>query len=312
MIEKANVIYGCMGLGGEQYEFSKETKKQAFRALDAAIESGIRRFDHANIYNNGNAEAIFGLWLKENKDLREELNIQSKAGIKLHLGPHNSSYYDFSSAYILDEVQRSLERLNVDYLDMFLFHRPDPLASPEMVAETMNGLLQKRLVRSIGVSNMSVAQIEWLRTTAGVNVVANQIQFGLGHALLVEQDVLVNTNTVSNNGLQGMLQYAMTNNIELQAYSPLNKGLYLRALMGGDSEDVVNTKALLHELSITYNSNPMAILLSWITQLPAQMIPVIGTTNPDRIAGVKSISEFELSHDDWYRLWVTSRGEKLP
>lgn len=311
-MKKTNVIYGCMGLGGDLPEFSFETKKQSFRALDAAIDSGIRRFDHANIYNKGKAEAVFGLWLKENKGLREELIIQSKAGIKLHSGPHNSSYYDFSSAYIIDQVQRSLERLNVDYLDMFLLHRPDPLASPEIVDETMNGLVQKRLVRSLGVSNMSVAQIEWLRTNAGVDVVANQIQFGLGHALLVEQDVLVNTNNISNNGLQGMLQYAMTNNIELQAYSPLDKGLYLKELMEGDSEDVVNTKALLQELSITYNSNPMAILLNWITRLPAHMVPVIGTTNPDRIEAVKSISEFELSHDDWYRLWVTSRGEKLP
>lgn len=311
-MKKMNVIYGCMGLGGEQSKFPNETKKQAFRVLDAAIESGIRRFDHANIYNKGKAEAVFGLWLKEHRGLREDIYIQSKAGIKLNMGPHNSSFYDFSSDYIIDEVKMSLERLNVDYLDMFLLHRPDPLASPDTVARTMKYLAQEGLVKSFGVSNMSVAQMDWLRNTAGVDVVANQIQFGLGHALLVEQDVLVNTNNVTNHGLQGMLQYAISNDIELQAYSPLDRGLFLRPIAETDSERVANTKVLLYEYSITYNVTPMAILLSWITTLPARMAPIIGTINPDRIAAVKDIVDFHISHDDWYRLWIAARGEKLP
>ena len=312
MMTKTNVIYGCMGLGGNQSEFSNETKKQAFRALDAAIDGGIRRFDHANIYNLGKAETVFGLWLRENNGLRKEIYIQTKAGIKLHVGPYNSSYYDFSSDYIIAEVKKSMERLNVDYLDMFLLHRPDPLAAPEIVAKTMKYLVQEGLAKSIGVSNMSVAQIDWLRNTVGVEVVANQIQFGLGHALLVEQDVLVNTNNVANHGLQGMLQYAMTNDIELQAYSPLDRGLFLLPLAETDSEGVANTKALLHELSIKYNATPMAILLNWITKLPARMAPIIGTVKPNRIAAVKDVVDFKISHDDWYRLWVMARGEKLP
>ena len=308
-----NLIYGCMGLGGNPSGsvIDKETRNHAFAALDMAYDSGITIFDNADIYNGGRAEKVFGLWLKENPDMREKIIIQSKTGIKLHAGPHASSYYDFSESYIRQQVEGILDRLQVSYLDMLLLHRPDVLAQPEELAEVLNKLEQQGKVRSFGVSNMSVAQIQWLEHSTGISFRANQIQFSLGHSFLVDETAFVNTGTPMDQGLNGMLYYAMTKGMELQAWSPLDKGRFL-SIHPDSTPSEKQTTVYLNQLAEKYNSTPGAVALNWVMKLPAAIAPVIGSTTPSRIKSLARTLDFEITRDEWYSLWVSARGNKLP
>ncbi|HPE86809.1 MAG: aldo/keto reductase [Bacteroidia bacterium] len=306
------IIYGCMGLGGAVNTTVSDLAvlKKTFMALETAYDSGIYRFDHADIYNQGRAESVFGLWLKDNPGLRSKIFLQSKTGINLHAGPYNSSYYDFSETYLSQHVEQILARLHTDYLDSLLLHRPDPLASGEALARVLQPLVKNGTVRSLGVSNMSVWQIQWLEHALQLPVRVNQIRFSLGHSLLVDQMVWVNSAKVMNHGLDGMLSFASQYAVELQAWSPLDKGLFLSPF-AADAKNIPATAGLLKELSQIYDVAPGVIALSWVLRVP-QVAAVIGTTRPERIKALVEASRITLSHDDWYRLWITASGEKLP
>ena len=92
--------------------------------INEALNQNITLFDHANIYGNNKCEELFGEVLKRNKDLRKRMIIQSKCGIC-------NGYYDSSKEHIIDETLKSIKRLNCDYLDILLLHRPDALVEYE-------------------------------------------------------------------------------------------------------------------------------------------------------------------------------------
>lgn len=158
------VVYGCMGLGGswDPSPYTREDLRTAEQAVTAALEVGVRVFDHADIYRSGKAEAIFGEILAGDATLRSSIQIQTKCGIRVGesgLGVH----YNLAKEAILDRVRASLERLRVDWVDTLLMHRPDPLMEPELVAEALTELHAEGLVRQVGVSNMTGVQMAALQ-----------------------------------------------------------------------------------------------------------------------------------------------------
>lgn len=108
---------------------------------------GLNFFDHADIYGKGDCESLFGNVLNHNPGLRENMVIQSKAGIRPEI------MYDNSKEYLIQSVDDILKRLHTEYLDVFLNHRPDALAEPEEVAEAFDELQVSGKVRQFGVSN---------------------------------------------------------------------------------------------------------------------------------------------------------------
>ena len=131
----SRLVFGCMGLGGswDATTTTDEQRKSGFQAIDAALEQQINIFDHADIYTRGKAEQLFGEYLRLNSGLREKLILQSKCGIRFS-DDVDPGRYDFSADYIVKSVESSLKRLQTDYLDILLLHRPDPLMEPEEVA----------------------------------------------------------------------------------------------------------------------------------------------------------------------------------
>lgn len=309
------IIYGCMGLGGgwTRDPVTREDEMQANAAIEAALENGIDTFDHADIYGYGKSEIVFGNVLKSKPGLREKIIIQSKAGICLKTGPNNSNTYNFSREYLEKQITTSLKNLNVDYLDIFLLHRPDPLMDPEEIADTFRYLKNRGFVRSFGVSNMSVMQIEVLQKFCDEPIVANQIQFGLGHTLLIEDGVFVNMKINSSGfGIEGMLSYAQINDLEIQAWRPLDKGFFAKAESLSDDKVVIATKKLVKILAEKYNMDSTAILLAWVLKLPCQIAPIIGTTDPIHIKNAVDSLKINLSRDEWYNLWLTANSLTLP
>ncbi|MFC9772292.1 MULTISPECIES: aldo/keto reductase family oxidoreductase [unclassified Pseudarthrobacter] len=310
------LIYGCMGLGGSWTDepHGPGHVDEAAAAVQAALDAGITLFDHADIYRSGKSEAVFGDVLASTPGLRGRIRLQTKCGIRLN-ERGLQTHYDLSRDAILERVNGSLARLRTDYVDILLLHRPDPLADPAEVASAVGQLMAEGKVRQLGVSNMSAAQIEVLQDRLETPVVANQLEMSLLKRAWLESQVLVNhAEHLDYSFPHGTLEYCTRNNVTLQAYGSLARGLYTGADPDSPTPSEAATADLVAELAAEYGTSRESVLLGWLMKHPAGISPVIGTVNPGRIRACGDAARVAkaLTRADWYRLWVTARGSNIP
>ncbi|WP_010094512.1 aldo/keto reductase [Ornithinibacillus scapharcae] len=315
-ITTSRLILGFMGFGGDwdRTPYSKKDVLKAEKAIDTALSNGITMFDHADIYRSGKAEKVFGEILKSRPELRGNVVLQSKCGIRFADGK-NPGRYDFSKNHILNSVDGILNRLNTEYLDILLLHRPDPLMEPEEVAEAFETLKVSGKVRHFGVSNMSGSQIQFLNAYCSQPMVVNQLNMSLKQIDWLDQGVLVNQKEGTGvNFPDGTLEYCRLNNVQIQAWGPLANGMYSGRASDNLSESDLATIELVEKLATEKETSTEAIVLGWLMRHPAMIQPVIGTTNPERIAKCQdAIRQAELmTREEWYSLYVASRGKRLP
>ncbi|MEV8367170.1 aldo/keto reductase [Streptomyces niveus] len=307
------LLYGCMGLGGawDTTPYGPGDINAAEAAVQAALDIGITTFDHADIYRHGKSEAVFGEVLSRTPGLRERVVLQTKCGIRLADGDR-PGIYDLRASSIVRRVEESLTRLRTDVIDVLLLHRPDPLADPDEVAGALTSLHEQGLVRQFGVSNMGGAQIARLQSALGLPLVANQLEMSLQRRDWVEAGVLVNTPAAAGLGYPlGTTEYCRANGIALQAWGALAQGRYTGR---EETPDEVATARLVASLAEAKNTTPETILLWWLRRHPAGITPVVGSARPERIRACAdaAVREPELSHEEWYDLWLTARGAPLP
>lgn len=308
------LVYGCMGLGGgwNNNGVAQQDITQAQQVIETALAQGINYFDHADIYTFGKAEQVFGEVLKQQPNLREQMIIQTKCGIRFEddKGPKR---YDLSSQWITQSVENSLCRLHCDYLDVLVLHRPDPLMQVDEIAEIFSKLNQTGKVKHLGVSNMQQHQIHQLQQALSQPIVVNQVEMSLQkHDWLDETVYAGNTQGQHVNFTAGMLEYCKNNRIQVQAWGSLCQGLYTKTPSGDAPTSVVQTQKLVAQLAQQYSATPEAILLAWLMRHPMQIQPVIGTTSLDRIKACAQVANVNLSREDWYRLYVSAKGQELP
>ncbi|WP_046175968.1 aldo/keto reductase [Domibacillus indicus] len=315
-LNTSRLVLGCMGFGGgwSRDAITEEQVKQAHEAVNAALESGINFFDHADIYAFGKAEEVFGRVLKERPGLRDEIFIQSKTGITF---PDKEAglptRYNFSKEYILNGVDGTLSRLGTDHLDTLLLHRPDALMEPEEVAEAFHALKSSGKVRYFGVSNMSAGQIKLLQSAISDRLVVNQLEMSLHKIGWLESGVHVNQPEFCETIFpEGTLEYCRMENIQIQAWGPLAQGLYSGASLEGKPAAVKETAGIVKKMAQEKETTTEAIVLAWLMRHPAMIQPVIGTTSPERIRASAKAMNVVLSRDEWYTLYVSSRGVNLP
>lgn len=310
------LIYGCMGLGGSwsPEPYRAADVDEAAAAVDAALAAGITLFDHADIYRNGKAEAVFGEVLAGTPGLRAKIRLQTKCGIRLN--EHGlQAHYDLSRAAILARVNESLDRLRTDYVDVLMLHRPDPLMEPAEVASAVAQLMAEGKVRAVGVSNMSGPQIEMLQDRLETAVVANQLEMSLRARAWLESTVLVNHAEGTDYSFpHGTVEYCARKGITLQAYGALARGLYTGAPAPAPSAAEEATTALLAVLAAEKDTTVESVLLGWLMKHPAGIAPVIGTARPDRIRACAEAAAVAsaMTRAEWYRLWTTARGSSIP
>lgn len=303
-----------MGLGGDWTDSSFENKhvEQAHLAIDAALESGITHFDHADIYTLGKAELVFGQVLKQRPELRDKICIQSKCGIRFQ-DDAAPGRYDFSKEWIIHSVEGILTRLGIETLDCLLLHRPDPLMEIEQVASAFDMLKQQGKVLSFGVSNMNLHQMSYLQSALNEPLVVNQVEMSLSQLDWLNDGVTGGCSGYTpTNFVAGTLEYCQQNQVQIQAWGCLSQGLFTGKDVSNHSESVQNTAKLVAKLAELHSVSKEAIVLSWLMKHPVKMQPVIGTTNVDRIKACSEAVKVNLSRIEWYQLFVTARGEALP
>jgi aryl-alcohol dehydrogenase-like predicted oxidoreductase len=207
----SRVALGTWAIGGWMWGGTDEVESIA--TIQAAVEHGINVIDTAPVYGFGRSEEIVGKALAEG-GLRSRVLIATKVGLEWQQG---HVFRNASRARILREVDDSLRRLRTDHIDIYQVHWPDPLVRIEETAEAMRRLFAHGKIGAIGVSNFSVAQMEWFRRVAPLHVVQppyNLFERG------IETDVLL---------------YCRKNNIATFGYGALCRGL-LSGRMRADSK----------------------------------------------------------------------------
>ena len=293
------IIQGCMRM-------PSLSKEDAAAVIRTAFDCGINFFDHATCYGYGEAETRFAEAFPLTGLRRQDIYIQSKCGIC----PERREF-DWTKEYILSAVDGILQRLNTDYLDMLLLHRPDLLFDPAEVAEAFQMLKITGKVRWFGVSNLMPMQIELLKKYAKVPLIFNQVQLSLEQSQLIDQAFYMNNKTtdmsISRDG--SLLDYCRLNDMTVQAWSPLQVGMFGGTFI--DNPDFADLNTALGKIAEREGVTKAAVALAWILRHPAKMQTIIGTMNPQHIQEACEAARVTLSHHDWYALYLAS-GKFLP
>ena len=289
------IAVGCMRIADKT-----ETEAAAF--IDTALSHGANFFDHADIYAGGNSERLFGKAMKAWK--REELIVQTKCGIVPGV------MYDFSYDHIIKSVDGSLKRLDTDYIDVLLLHRPDALMEPDEVARAFSALKTSGKVRHFGVSNQNPMQMALLQKALDMPLCVNQLQFGIMHTPMVQAGIHVNLATdsaVNRDG--GVLDYCRLNDITVQPWSPMQFGFFKGCFV--DNEAFPELNAVMARIADKYAVSKTTVAIAWILRHPAKMQPVTGTTRCERLIESFKAADVTLTREEWYEIYKAA-GNTLP
>ncbi|MGL9727002.1 aldo/keto reductase [Enterococcus sp. DIV0756] len=282
------------------------TPEKAAEALDAALESDINFIDSADMYGDGKSELVFASAMKEAGISRNKFFIQSKGGIVTVDGKR----YDFSKQHLLDSVDGILKRMEIDYLDSYLLHRPDPLMEPEEIAEAFDILQASGKVRHFGVSNFNPEQYELLQSYVDQKLLINQLQFSIMHTGMIDYGMHTNmTDTRSFDHDGGILEFSRRKGVTIQAWSPFQYGFFEGVFVDNDKFPELNE--LLDKLAKKYDTNKNAIATAWILRHPANMQVILGTMNPTRIKESAAGADVTLTKQEWYDVYFAA-GNDLP
>lgn len=295
-LEVPVIAIGCMRIGSLD-------KLQAESFVQTALEEGANFFDHADIYGKGSCEEVFAEAIQMSPSVRERILLQSKCGIR-------PGMFDFSKEHILNAVDGILKRLKTEYLDVLLLHRPDTLVEPEEVAEAFDLLESTGKVRHFGVSNQNPMQIQLLQKYVKQPIVANQLQLSIMNATMISQGFNVNMENNSAVNRDGsVLDFCRLHDITIQPWSPFQHGFFEGSFLGNEKFPELNKK--VDEIAARYEVSNTTIAIAWLLRHPANMQPVIGTTNIDRMKECVKAAHIRLTREEWYDIYRSS-GNVLP
>ncbi|WP_078548467.1 aldo/keto reductase [Litchfieldia alkalitelluris] len=295
-LEVPVISVGCMRI-----DSLDKPKAESF--VQTALELGANFFDHADIYGGGECEKIFADAIHMNDDIREKIILQSKCGIR-------KGMFDFSKEHILESVDGILKRLNTDYLDILLLHRPDALVEPEEVAEAFDKLESTGKVRHFGVSNQNPMQIQLLQKSVKQPIVANQLQLSITNANMISNGFNVNMENNSAVNRDGsILDFCRLNDITIQPWSPFQYGFFEGVFLGNDKFPELNRSIDL--IADKYEVSNTTIAIAWLLRHPANMQPVIGTMNEKRLIDCCKAADIHLTREEWYSIFLAA-GNILP
>lgn len=290
-IELSRLVYGAWRLDDAEDTSSAHVREK----IDLCLSQGITSFDHADIYGDYRCEAIFGNAIKNDNSLRKDIQLISKCDIALlsdKFPDRRVKFYDTSAQYITTSVEQSLSNLSTDYLDLLLIHRPDPFMDAAETASALDALVDSGKVRGVGVSNFG--PWDW-----------KLIQKHMKHPLLTNQVEMSLLNRESF--VDGTLAAMQTDNITPMAWSPLAGGQLFK-----DSAATQRLAPIFKRICDAQNTSIDHVALAWLLAHPANILPVVGTNNPERIKHLSDALNLDIDRETWFELWTAAEGQEVP
>jgi aryl-alcohol dehydrogenase-like predicted oxidoreductase len=299
---------GCGNFGGigsaPAFFGQGETEQEAGRLMDAAWELGINFFDTADAYGGGRSETFIGNWLKKKGSrVRDQLLLSSKVFNPVAEGPND---WGLSRRHILRQIEASLTRLGVDYLDMYLIHEPDPTTPLEETLRALDDLVHQGKVRYLGASNMPA----WL--------LAKALWLSDKYNLYRFEWVQNSYSLLERGDEREMFPLCADQALGYTPFSPLAGGWLAGKYRAGVAYPAGSRMTLRPEPYFTYNSPAMfarlaaleqyaigrgadlaSLALGWVMAQPQVTAPIIGPRRPAHLEPVKTALALKLTPAEW-------------
>lgn len=288
-VRLSRIVQGMWRL--KKWEMSLE-ERIAF--VEGCLDLGVTSFDTAEIYGNYEAELLFGEVLRAKPELRSRMQIITKTGInmKSEKRDYTMGHYDTRYERIVSSAKKSVENMSCGYLDVFLIHREDPLIDHDEVARALKDLKSQGIVKSYGVSNFDPYKFSALYEASGHQLVTNQIEW---NPFVFEH---------FNNGNMDYLQQV---HVHPMIWSPLAGG----KLFSSDEESVKRVRSVIETIAKRHHTSADTVVYAWIMMHPVKALPISGSSKLDRLKNAVDALNVELTHEEWYEIYVASGTQIL-
>ena len=288
-VSLSRLIYGMWRLGDDANTSTNHVQAK----IESCLAQGITTMDQADIYGGYEAEEIFGNALRQAPHLRDQMEIVTKCDIIAPVGRHASArvkYYDTGRVHITSSVEASLSLMGIEQIDLLLIHRPDPFMDHHETGVVLDELVKSGKVKSVGVSNFKRHDWTLLQSAMTTKLATNQIEMSL-----IANEAFTN----------GDLAYLQEFGVAPMAWSPLAGGA-LFATEHTALREAMTEMAKAHDVDIS------AVAVAWLLAHPANIMPVMGTNNLDRIGRISDALKVEMSRQDWFSLYEKANGAEVP
>jgi aryl-alcohol dehydrogenase-like predicted oxidoreductase len=296
-----SIGYGAWAIGGGNWEFAwgSQDDDESVQTIERAIDSGLNWIDTAAVYGLGHSEEVVAKALK---------NISSKPYVftkcSMRWDDDRKIYRSLKAASVQEELENSLRRLNLDTIDLYQVHWPDPEGEIEEGWEALAKLQQQGKVRYIGVSNFNVEQMKRAQKIAPITSL--QPPYSLLNRKIEPE----------------ILPFCLENNIGVINYSPMVSGLLtgkmtaerIQEMPADDwrrrSANFIEPKLsrnlklveILREIGNSRGVEPGVIAIAWTLRHPAITAAIVGARRPDQVDGVLPAATLRLSDEEAERI----------
>lgn len=292
-LQVSKICLGTMGFGTPGKLFPWCVDYETSEAIiKECLDNGINFFDTANVYTDGESEEFLGKALKKYAK-REEVVIATKCGINMHKDhPVNTS--GLSRKHIFDEVEKSLKRLQTDYIDLYIIHHPDMNTPVEETMEALNDLVKEGKIRYIGASNMKAWQFAKYQYTARMHGWAQFIALENTHNIFEREDERELFPMLADMG------------VSLEAYKILSGGRLSRkedekterSKTQQLSQKEIEMNERIEKIADRHQCSKADVLIAWeFTKRPVDVV-LVGTTKTGRITDTVKALDVHLTEED--------------
>jgi len=293
------MAFGEAGRGPHPWAIGLEASREAVRV---ALELGLNLFDTANVYSAGTAEEILGTLLRE-MATREEVVIATKVQGRMGPGPNREG---LSRKAIRQEVDASLRRLGVDYIDLLQIHRFDKTTPLDETLTALDDLVRAGKVLYLGASSMDAWRFVQARDRQRELGLAQFVSMQNQYSLIAREDE------------REMIPYCADAGVGLIPWSPLGRGKLARPWgtvtartesdpiqLGFYKQAVESDEAVVNAVQQVAEElgRPMAhVAIAWLRRQPAFCAPLIGATKPGHLTEAVAALDLVLTDDQAARL----------
>ncbi|KAI0059635.1 aryl-alcohol dehydrogenase [Artomyces pyxidatus] len=309
----SRIILGCMSYGSPDWQAWVLGEKEGIEQIKYAYEAGIQTFDTANVYSNGASEVILGKAIKELQLPRDEIVVMTKLyGIVGR--EHGDRYYDVTVAeskgyvnqrglsrkHIFESVKHSLERLQLDYIDLLQCHRFDYDTPVEETMQALHDVVKAGYVRYIGMSSCWAWQFHQMQNHAIANNLTPFISMQNQYSLVYREEEREMMPTLKHFGVGSipwspLARGAVTRPLGERSFRADNDIWHDTYLKEPSNQAVVNR---VEEIAKKYNVSMAQVSLAWVMAKDVVAAPIVGTTSLEKLKDLIGALELKLTEED--------------
>ncbi|HEY3948442.1 aldo/keto reductase [Phenylobacterium sp.] len=304
-LKVSRLCLGCMTYGSPKWRSWVLDLEQSKPFFQSAIEKGITFFDTANVYSVGESEVVTGHWLREFAANREEIVVATKVNGPMGRGPNEKG---LSRKSIMAQIDASLSRLKMDYVDLYQIHRFDYEVPIEETLEALNDVVKAGKARYIGASSMYAWQfarmlaaseqhgwVKFVSMQPQLNLVYREEEREMLPLCRAEGIGVIPWSPLARGYLAGGREKPKEGNTERARTDEFSPRLYYTAA----DEQVVD---VVGEIAKERGLSNMQIALAWVLRHKAVTAPIIGASKLGHIDEAVSAMDVQLSDDEVKRL----------